>query len=110
MPDQAALLPPEPVEATYDDHLRLGPVRVADPPIPYCAYQIGRWRFAWTGPGIHFRLSTTMVPTHFALTLELMPNGEWRLREMKSFETDEEARAWARSLWRSEATRRASAT
>jgi len=102
------LAAPEPVEASHDEHLRLGPVRIADPPIPYRAYEIGRWRFAWAGPGIRFRLSTAMIPSHFALSLELMPNGEWRLREMKSFETHDEARSWALSLWRAEVARRAS--
>jgi hypothetical protein len=91
---------PDPVDAVHRESLRLGPVRIADPPIPYRAYQRGRWRFGWSGPGIRFRLSTAMIPSHFALTLELMPNGEWRLREQKSFETEGEARRWAESLWR----------
>ena len=97
---------PEPVEGAYDEPLRLGPMRLADPPIPYRAYEVGRWRFAWAGPGIRFRLSPAMIPSHFALTLELLPNGQWRLREMKPFETDADARSWAESLWRAEAAAR----
>ena len=91
---------PEPVEGVHLEHLLLGQVRIADPPIPYRAYQIGRWRFGWSGEGIHFRLATAFVPSHFAFTFELMPNGEWRLRDQKSCETGTEARRWAESLWR----------
>ena len=99
---------PQPVEDVHGDYLRLGPVRLADPPIPYRAYEVGRWRFGWSGEGIRWRLSTVMIPSHFAFTFELMPNGEWRLREQKPLETDEEARSWAEGLWMHEAARGAS--
>lgn len=91
---------PNSIDGVLREGLRLGPVNIADPPVPYRAYQRGRWRFGWCGAGISFRLSTAVIPSHFALTLELMPNGEWRLREQKPFETEHEARRWAASLWR----------
>jgi hypothetical protein len=108
MTEPSAQAPPQPVSDVHGDYLRLGPVRIADPPIPYRAYQVGRWRFGWSGEGIRFRLSTMMIPSHFALTFELMPNGDWRLREMKPLETNGEARSWAESLWRQAAARSAS--
>ncbi len=90
---------PEVIEDLLREPLRFVWYRIADPPVRYRALQLGDVRFAWTVPPFLRDRSRSMLPQHYALTLRLQPDGDWRVVEVKPFETVGHAEGWARGLW-----------
>ncbi len=91
---------PAPIEDLLRDPLVLAGFRVADAPVRYRAIELAGRRFAWTVPPFLRPRARGIMPSHYALTLELSTLGYWRVVEAKAFEWADYAERWARSLWR----------
>lgn len=90
---------PAPVEDLLRDPLVLSGFRVADAPVRYRAIELAGRRFGWTVPPFLRPRARGIMPSHYALILELSTFGHWRVVEAKAFEWADYAERWARSLW-----------